>query len=217
MKDIVILGSTGLVGKTLTRKAIQRGYHVKTIARNPEKLGDLQHKVEVVKGNYFDINTLQSVLEGATTVLSTIGPPMNGKTSNDEIKKYQSSIDYIVKTLPKGTRFINISGAGMKGQFEKLPFMRKLMRLMVGLSNKPVKIIKEYEIQAVENSSLNWTNVKPPMIKEKVEGTFITDENAFLGMAVDVEQLCDFMLDSIHSPKWNQKAVMVATKSSTIS
>ncbi|MHA3043899.1 NAD(P)H-binding protein [Riemerella anatipestifer] len=210
--NIVILGTTGFVGKMLTNKAIQRGYKVKTIARNPDKLGDLQHKIEVVKGDYFDISTLHSVLRDATAVLSTVGPPMTKKISEFEIKKYQSSIDYIVKTLPKGSRFINISGAGMKGQFEKLPFMRKLMRLMIGVSNSSVKKVKEYEIQAIENSTLNWTNIKPPMIKEKVEGRFLTNETKFLGMSVDVEQLCDFMLNNLIEDDWIKKSVIVATK-----
>ena len=36
---IAILGSTGFVGKTLLAKALERGYQVKTLVRDPEKLG----------------------------------------------------------------------------------------------------------------------------------------------------------------------------------
>lgn len=42
MMKIAILGSTGFVGKVLLRKALDKGYQVKTLVRDPEKLGGIQ-------------------------------------------------------------------------------------------------------------------------------------------------------------------------------
>jgi uncharacterized protein YbjT (DUF2867 family) len=52
--QITILGSTGQVGKAVVIEALKSGYEVKVLVRNPDKLGDLKEKVEIVEGNLLD-------------------------------------------------------------------------------------------------------------------------------------------------------------------
>jgi putative NADH-flavin reductase len=70
-----ILGSTGFVGKVLLKKAIAAGYHVKTLARNPEKLKEFKDNIEIIKGSGFESSSVEEAIAGAEVVLSTIGPP----------------------------------------------------------------------------------------------------------------------------------------------
>ena len=72
---ITILGSTGFVGKVLIKKAIAAGYQVKTLARDPEKLEEIKDKIEIIKGSVFESSSVETAIEGAESVLSTIGPP----------------------------------------------------------------------------------------------------------------------------------------------
>jgi uncharacterized protein YbjT (DUF2867 family) len=51
---ITIFGSTGFVSKVLIKKAIAEGYQVKTLARNPEKLEEIEDKIEIIKGSVFE-------------------------------------------------------------------------------------------------------------------------------------------------------------------
>ena len=44
---IAILDPTGFVGKILLEKALEKGYQVKTLVRNPEKLGIFKERVEI--------------------------------------------------------------------------------------------------------------------------------------------------------------------------
>jgi putative NADH-flavin reductase len=214
MKQITIFGATGFVGKILTQKAIDRGFKVKVLVRNKSKLGELDGKVEIIEGTYFDKNALSHALQGSDAVLSTIGPPMNGKLSVAEEESYIKSLTYIIEQMEtnKQSRWINISGAGVKSMKEELPFARKMLRVMLKMASKSTISIKEKELQLLEKSKLQWTNVRPPMIKESAKGEFVTDENKFLGMAVDVNQLSDFMLNEIDSKTWIKKAPVVGTK-----
>lgn len=214
MKQITILGATGMVGKNLLQKAINKEIKVKVLVRNEENLRDLLQRVEVIEGNYFDKNKLQNALENSNAILSTIGPPMNSKLSSIDEDNYIDSLAFIIKQMEANnqTRWINISGAGVKMPNEKLPLARKLLRVTLMAASKSTINIKDRELQLLEQSNLEWTNIRPPMIKEKVEGEFCADEINFSGSAVDLNQLCDFMLAEITNNKWLRKAPVVGTK-----
>ena len=214
MKQLTLFGATGFVGKILTRKAIERGYRVKVLVRDKSKLGELINQLEIIEGNYFDKRDLSRALEGSEAVLSTIGPPMNGKLSATDEDKYVNSLVYIIEqmTANNQSRLISISGAAVKMEDENPPLARKLLRVMLKMASKSTINIKDRELQLLVQSKLDWTNVRPPMIKIDAKGEFVADENKFLGMAVDVNQLTDFMLDEIEGRKWNRKAPVVGTK-----
>ena len=152
-------------------------------------------------------------MDGSDAVLSAIGPPMNGKITPETEKAYSDSLEFIIQQMKsKGQkRFVSISGAGIKGQQEKLPIQRKLMRAMLKIMANPVVRIKENELKLLENSELNWTNIRPPMIKDNLEGSFVFDESKFLGMSVDVDQLAEFMLKQLSSDNSISKAFVVGT------
>ncbi len=214
MKQITILGATGMVGKSLLRKAIYNRIKVKVLARSKEKLQDFAEAIEIIEGNYFDTDKLKKALEGSEAILSTIGPPMVGKLSKDDEVSYINALAYIIKQMQsnKQSRWISISGAGVKRTNENLPLARKLMRVSLMAASKSTITIKDRELQLLEESNLDWTNIRPPMIKEKVAGEFVADENKFLGMAVDVNQLSDFMITEMTKNEWLRNAPVVGTK-----
>jgi len=214
MKQITILGATGFVGKPLLQKAIDNNFKVKILARNKENLQNYTQSIEVIEGNYFDKDKLQSAMEGSEAILSTIGPPMNCRLSATDEDKYINALAYIIKQMQvnKQTRWINISGAGVKMAHENTPLARKLLRVKLMAESKSIINIKDRELQLLEQSNIDWTSIRPPMIKEKVEGDFVVDGNKFLGMVVDVNQLCEFMLAEINNTKWLKNAPVVGTK-----
>lgn len=214
MKQITILGATGFVGKSLLSKAMKKGFRVKVLARSAIGLQALTPQVEVIEGNYFDQEKLKQVLDGSVAVLSTIGPPVSSQLSATDEINYINSLAYIIEQMEANnqTRWINISGAGIKMTSENMPLPRKLMRVMLKAASSEIVRVKDKEVSMLEQSSLDWTNIRPPMIRESVEGEFVADENKFLGMSVDVNQLADFMLFEIDNKRWLKKAPIVATK-----
>ena len=213
MRQITILGATGFVGSKLVQEALNNRFKVKVLIRDKSKLkqGD---NLKIVEGNYFDKDKIQNALKGSEAILSTIGPPMNGRLSSDDEDNYINSLAYIIKEMQanKQTRFISISGAGVKRAHENLPLARKLLRVTLKAESISTINIKDRELQLLEQSNLDWTNIRPPMIKEEVEGKFVADENKYLGATVNVNQLCDFMLAEITNNEWIKKAPVIATK-----
>lgn len=214
MNQITILGATGIVGQSILQKAINNGFRVKVLVRRKEKLGELIKFVEVVDGNYFDKNKLQKVLEDSEAIISTIGPPKNGKLSSYNEDYYINSLAYIIKQMRvnKQSRWLSISAAGAKLAHENLPLASKLMRVKLKAASISIINIKDRELKLLQKSNLDWTAIRPPEIKEKVEGKFCADEINFSGLAVDLNQLTDFMIAEMMNNEWLRKAPVVGTK-----
>src|SRR5690242_6171557 len=107
---IAILGSTGFVGRELLKKSLEKGHQIKVLVRNPNKLGELIEKVEVIEGDYFDKDKVEKTVTGTDIVISAIGPSTKRRESTE---KYESAITNLVAVMKKEkvNRIILIGGA----------------------------------------------------------------------------------------------------------
>jgi len=210
---IALLGSTGFLGKVLLKKALDNGYQVKTLVRNPEKLGEFKDTVEFIQGNIFEYNKIEETVKGTDVVISTVGPPQK-RPKNPE--KYRSAMENVVTALKKQNikRFIHVGGAVHPGgENENWTTGRRLLRLFLNLSWKPGLVAKQLEWEVLKESSLEWTLVRPPQItKGGSTGKIIADEKNLARTKINVEDLSSFILDQINSKNWIKKAPLVASE-----
>ncbi|MEJ2495819.1 MAG: NAD(P)H-binding protein [Ignavibacteriaceae bacterium] len=209
---IAILGSSGFLGKVVLKKALDEGYQIKTLVRNPEKLGELKDKVEFCQGCVTKIDKLEETIKGAEAVISTIGPPMK-KCGDPE--HYKNSMERIVTVLEKQKikRYIHIGGAAhLGGENENWTIGRITLRLVLKIIAKPVLIAKQLEWDVLKKSDLDWTLVRPPgIMKEVFKGKgVIADEKNLARTKINVEDLADFIIEQITSKDWIKKAPLVA-------
>jgi len=106
---ITILGSTGLVGKVLLEKALEREYQINTLVRSPKKLGVFKDDVTFIEGNVFQIDKLEQAVSGSDIVLSTVPPKMNTKAPEKYAKLMEDWVSVFERNSIK--RFIHIGGA----------------------------------------------------------------------------------------------------------
>lgn len=209
---IAILGSTGFVGKRLLKRALAEGYEVKVLVRDPEKLGDLKDKVEVIQGNYFEADKVDQTICGTEAVLSTIGP-LAKNTGTPE--QFEQAMVSLVSAMKKNrlTRIIWTGGAPTTFGNEKLGFKRSLLKFVIDLYwGKHVLQTKNKEYSVLARSGLDWTLVRPPQITEGAPtGKVIADEKNLAGTKIDVEDVAAFILDQIKSDKWMGKAPLLAS------
>ena len=210
--EIAVFGATGLTGKKLIDKAIERNIKIKVLVRNPDKLGDMSGKVQIITGDYFNITAIKKVVEGAEAVISTVGPPTgwHRKLSPDD---YETAMKNVVEVMQEAgiDRFIYLASAGTSYSGEKITFGRKAMRGILSIIAPLVIPSKEKELSVLMDSELNWTSIRPPFIAENVKGDFRENEYRTVGNKVDVYQLVEFMLDCINSNIWIKKAPFVGT------
>jgi len=208
---IAILGSTGFVGKVLLEKALEKSHQVKTLVRDPEKLGAYRERVEYVSGNASQADKLEKTVVGADVVVSTLPPIENGKDPEKSAKVMEDLVAILERNSIK--RFIHLGGAVHGGGTnENWTLGRRLLKVWLNIICKPVLIAKQSEWEVLRRSNLDWTLVRPPRImKEKPVGYLAADEKNLPSVQVNVEDLVDFLLTQIDSQKWIEKAPLVAT------
>lgn len=209
---IAIFGSTGYFGKVLLERALDKGYQVKTLVRNPDKLGEFRDRVEYIQGDIFNVNDVQRTVSGTKAVLCTVGPP-NKNTGDPEL--YKKRMEAIVEILEKEntSRFIHIGGAAHAGgENENWTFGRKFLKQMLSIAGPKVLLAKQLEWEVLKKSKLDWTLVRPPAIitgKSK-SGALSADDKNLGSLKVNAIDLSDFMLEQISSGLWIKKAPLVS-------
>lgn len=208
---IAILGSTGFVGKVLLDKALARGYQVKTLVRDPGKLGDNGQRVEYIQGEASQAGNLEKTIVGTEAVLSTLPPVMNGNQPAQSVQLMEDLVAALERNSIK--RFIHIGGAVHGGgEKEHWTLGRRLLGFYLNIVCKPVLIAKQMEWEVLRKSSLEWTLVRPPQVIDGMpNGQLVADEKNLARTKVNVEDLALFMLDQIGSEEWIAKAPLVAT------
>lgn len=208
---IAILGSTGFVGKVLLARAIEKGYNVRTLVRNPEKLGDYKNKVEFIQGDISQTDKINECLYGVQAVISTVPPESNTK----EPAKYARIMDELISTLKRNgvKRLIHIGGAAHDGgENETWTFRRRLLRIFLNITWKPGLIAKQLEWETLKKSDIEWILVRPPqVVNGKSKGGIVADEKNLHGSKAHVEDLAEFLLRQLESDQWLRKAPLVST------
>lgn len=215
---LAIIGSTGFVGKTLVNKALKQGHQMKVLARSPEKLDELKEKVEAVQGDMFDPACLQMLVAGVDAVISTAGPPREGRHDSE---KHAVSTQLLVSAMKnaKVNRLITITGAAAKVPGQSLGFKQSLLHFLLGNIVMPDVIkTKDIELKSIAESGLNWTVLRPPIVGSgNATGNVAASEKDMTGMKIDVEDLADFILSLLETHEWDRKAPIVASVVKTTS
>ena len=210
--QISILGSTGQVGKAVIKEALNLGYQVKVLARDPEKLGELKEKVKIVKGDLLDELSVEKAFEGSEAIINVSG----AVKEPEQLQKFQKIAKILVDKMKQEgiTRLINISLAVISLPLEKLDFKRKALRVLVNLFFKQKKLIQEAVMTIILNEKdIDWTFVRPAFFSNKAgTGKVLADDKKMPGTTIMLEDLGKFMVEQITSTQWIKKAPLVASK-----
>jgi putative NADH-flavin reductase len=211
---IAILGSTGFLGKVLLKKALDKGYQVKTLVRNPEKLGEFKNRVEFIQGNIFNADDIEKTVSETEAVISTVGPPQRNP-GNPEL--YKKAMEDLVAILEKRNimRLIHIGGAAhLGGENENWTLGRRFLRFFLNTLSKPILVAKHLEWEVLKKSKLEWTLVRPPRIAdgESKSKKLTADEKNLASLQINVEDLSIFLLEQITSDTWIRKAPLVSNE-----
>ena len=94
-KIVLVTGATGYIGGLLIPHLLERGYHVRALARNPERLKhrDWYEQIEVVQGDVTQPFTLLSALDGVHTAYYLVHSMSNGHDYTEvEIQSAQNFV-----------------------------------------------------------------------------------------------------------------------------
>ncbi len=108
-------------------------------------------------------------------------------------------------------RIINVASTGTSYGNEKFRFVRRVITTILNIAFPIVIAGKESELAVLSKSELDWTTIRPPLIKTGIGGTLRVDDTVDLGSRVDIHLLAQFMLDALDSDTWVKRAPFVAS------
>jgi putative NADH-flavin reductase len=158
---LLIFGSTGGTGRELLKQALGQGYNVTAFARDPARLDDITHpNLQVVRGDVLNPADVENAVARQEAVFCTIGSGAKRTTLRE------GGTRNIVEAMRKTgvQRFICQSSLGVGDSRDNLPFFTKYIIVTIFLRHA----FADHERQeaAVKQSSLAWTIVRPPHLRD---------------------------------------------------
>ena len=170
---ILLLGATGRTGQQIIKEALIRGHKISAIARDPDKLKD--YGIEVTQGTPYDYHTVEKAISGCEAIINTLNV---SRKSDNPWAPLRSPKDMISKSAHNAVqamektgirRFVALSTIGAGRSWKTSP---GILKFMVSVSNLKVAFQdhgKQEEI--LENSSLNYTICRAPMLSNELNDT----------------------------------------------
>jgi uncharacterized protein len=111
MKKIVLIGASGFVGSAILKEALECGYQVTAVVRNPEKITIQHQHLDIIQGDVSSMETVVKVCTGADVVVSAYNPGWgNPMIYEDTLRIYPIILEGVKRSGTK--RFLIVGGAG---------------------------------------------------------------------------------------------------------
>ncbi len=93
--NIVVFGANGPTGRLLTKQALAEGHTVTAVTRHPDIFPLQDGRLKVMRGDVFDLPSVEQAVAGQDAVLSTLGVPFSRKP----ITVYSQGMAHIVQAM----------------------------------------------------------------------------------------------------------------------
>ena len=181
MNQIAVFGASGRTGKLFTELALNNGYQVKALVRDPSKLGFRHSNLQVVQGDIADPTKVEETIKATEAVIDLIDPargsPPNLRrivnlrltaTRNILSAMQQNNVERLIvmDSLPIGLV------AGILDPNDQPRFMNKwfINKFTIFISKNLLGRLVEAEPayhDLIKQSPLRWTIVRAPTLSDQ--------------------------------------------------
>lgn len=166
MKKIAVFGGTGRTGQHVLRKAVNQGYTIKALARNPQKAEFSHPNIEWIKGDVLDPKAVGDTIIETDGVVSVFG---HAKGSPKDVQA--RGTDNIVKAMKRNNiqRIVSLSGGGLPHPKDEPGFADHLIRGIMRLTVPALIKDASAHAEVLEQSGLDWTIARGPRLTDENE------------------------------------------------
>ena len=207
--QVAIFGASGATGLLLTERALEAGYGVSALVRNPAAF-HYANLVRVVRGDAFDPAAIAETLQGADAVLSALGA-----RSLRREHVLERAVPLIVTEMERAgiRRIVALGSSGaLDSALDKQPAWKRWLIeniLYKTLLKWPVAS-QRAQYAALASSSLDWTMAMPPMLTNAAgRGRYRTDPDALPagGARIARADVAEFLFAQLRSQEWSRRGV----------
>ncbi len=207
---ILIVGATGGTGRQLVTQALERGFWVTALVRNPSKLQLEHQRLTVVQGNVLDAGSVDVAMRGQEAVFSALGHQRFFYPTR--IQSLGTKIILHAMEAHGVRRFICMSSLGIGDSVGRLGLMYTFFVIPLILPFYFWDKTRQERVIAASNA--DWTIVRPGALKNGGRrgdvkhgarvGSFIWT------VRVSRANVANFMIDQLAASAYLRMAVSVA-------
>ena len=206
IRRVLVIGATGGTGQQLVQQALDRGYEVTALVRNPAKLQLTHSQLRVVQGDVLDYASVAAAVQGQDAVVSALGHRRLFVPSRVQSEGTQNVLramkEHGVRRFVCETALGLGSSAGRMGLFGTLFFLPVFLPVYFWDKSRQEQIIAE--------SGLDWVIVRPGILTNGPRrGTYRHGENVgsyILSAWSSRADVADFMLNQLTDDAYLHKA-----------
>lgn len=206
ISKVAVLGGGGRTGNYLANQLLKKGFSVKLLLRNPEKFEIQNSKIEIIKGDALDFESIKVLLEDCDAVVSTIGQ------RKDEPLVASAVTKNVLKAMKEYNinRYVLLAGLNIDTPFDKKS-SKTIMATDWMKANFP--IIQEDRQKAytlLEESDVNWTQVRVPFIEFSNDSSEIAvDVEDCLGDKISAFDIAVFMTKEMVESNYSRQSPFI--------
>ena len=159
---VLIVGATGATGRVLMREALEQGYEVTALARNPSAVAPEDYRPRVLEGNALDASDVETAVAGQDAVLSALGTRSSRPTT-----LFSESTHNLICAMDKHgvRRLVCITGIGAGDSKGHVGFLYD--RIILPFVVKNIYEDKNRQEEAIKQSDLDWVIVRPARLTDE--------------------------------------------------
>jgi putative NADH-flavin reductase len=209
MKRIALFGGSGLTGQEFLQLALQQGYVVRALARDPAKITQQSPNLTVVRGDVLNPDDVASTVQGADIVVSLFGQV---KGSPKDVQT-RGTANIVAAMQRHGVRrIISLSGGGLPYEQDQPKFADKLIRGIMRLAVPHVLTDAQGHADILRASNLQWEIVRGPRLTtEPARGQYrVGWVGVNASTSIGRADLADFILKQVESEEFVGKMPFVS-------
>jgi len=227
MNQIAVFGASGRTGKLFTELALNNGYQVKALVRDPAKL-DLRHSnLQVIQGDIADPTKVEETIRGTEAVINLFDPSKGSPPNLQRIANLLRTADrnilsamqqnnverlVVVDSVPVGL-VAGILDPNDQPRFMNKWFINKFTIFIGKILLGELLEAGPAHVDLIKQSPLRWTIVRAPTLSDQPsKGNYrVGYLDAYTGKVASRSDVAAFLLDVLMNDKYVREMPIVSS------
>lgn len=191
---IAVIGGTGKSGKFLVQSLLNKQYPIRMLLRNPENFTLKNPLINIVKGDVRNSEAVHHLIKDCDVVISTLGQSVGEKSI------FSDATGNIIKAMNSYgiNRYIVTTGLNVNTPFDHKNEKVKMATDWMYQNYPETTTDKQKEYELLNESNLNWTLVRLPLINLTDESfTTETSLQDCKGETISATDLAKFLISQM--------------------
>lgn len=203
---LTVFGATGATGQLIVAQALEKGYVVTAMTRNPSTFSLHHDHLHIIKGDIQIPEDVDAAIVGQDAVVSALGPNQRGI-----VTVCTEGARHMLAAMKRHAvrRIVAISAYGAGTSHHK-----NLFNLLLWLSVKEKMLDKERMEALIQNSAMDWTLVRPSFLTNgPLTQSYQTAADLRMKITSNISRanVAHFVLDALVAPSTFSQAIAITS------